>query len=1074
MPTLSLCNECGAEIPVGTPQGLCTRCLFALGLPQETRSQPRDVAEPSAAAADRRPAAAESVLPFSELPRIGDYELLEEIARGGMGVVYRAYQTSLSRAVAVKVILAGEFATREAVLRFRGDAEKAARLKHPNIIAIHGTGEHEGKPYFSMDYVPGGTLAGLVRDRPLAPRQAAELVRTLAEAIHYAHDQGILHRDLKPSNVLLDEAGRPVIVDFGLARRVDTDSFLTVTGQVMGSPSFMPPEQAGTKVRAGRHSDVYSLGGILFYLITGRPPFLGETVVQTLEQVRGAEPLSPRLLNPAVPPDLATVCLKCLEKDPARRYATAQDLAGDLTRFLADEPIRARPVGRPEKVWRWCRRRPGLASALAAAAVLLLVVAIGSPIAAFNIRRENQRAEQAVGQLSENLYAADIHLASQAVRGHSIPRALELLQGIEASPLQRSFRGWEWRHLVDRCRSQATCVLRGHAAFIAAIEFSPDDRLLASISEDGVVKLWDWAGRREAASWLAHPPGARPDLRPWTPGHSLAFSPDGRRLATGGPDGRVRFWDVETQRPEAVLSCGTGGVTELEFSPDGRWLAGGTAGSMIHLWAVSGSEPELLKAWPSETVWITALMFLPETSELVIAGSRSLARWSVSDPRQPTLIQREVGGADTLARSPDGQWLVSNTEQGLNLRAWRLPEFTPAREFPPGVSPSFDLAFSADGGLLASAGSDGTVTLLDFVAGSERAVLHGHEQPLTSLAFSHHGRQLASAGGDMTVRLWDGDSAARPPVDLRHGTKVQSIRFLPDSKHFITAGPDKDLTPPVTLVKLWDLAAGTVRTTTATSGLPIHNRLALAPDARLLAVNESRVPWGGMEPDQLRLLEVPSLGLVTNLPGEHPAFGVPQSVLVYSQGTKLLRRASLTGSPVEIGQTAGPIQVLAVSPDGRTAVTRSGHGTGALDFWDVAAIRPSVTRVGHEGDVQDLAFSPDGRFLASAAWDRSVGLWEVASRRLLKRLRGHRGAVHCVAFSADSRTLASGSEDGEVIFWDLRTRRELVVWPALPDGVTALDFSPDGRWLAIGGHNGTLRLWHAPSLEELGQSLLAR
>lgn len=325
---------------------------------------------------------------------VGDYELLEEIARGGMGVVFKARQCKLDRIVALKMMLAGGFASREQVLRFRAEVETAARLQHPNIVRIHETGEEDGRPYFSMDYVAGPNLGSLVRERPLPAKHAANYVKTIAEAIHHAHEQGVLHRDLKPSNVLIDPDDQPRVTDFGLAKRMQKESFLTVTGEMMGSPSFMPPEQAGAKgIKAGRYSDVYSLGGILFYLVTGRPPFVAESVAETLHHVLNTEPVSPRLLNPGVPQDIATICLKCLEKQPSKRYQTAQQLADELTRFLSDEPIQARPAGRAEKAWRWCRRKPLIAGLSSATLLLVLAVAIGSPIAAFRIDRERQRAE---------------------------------------------------------------------------------------------------------------------------------------------------------------------------------------------------------------------------------------------------------------------------------------------------------------------------------------------------------------------------------------------------------------------------------------------------------------------------------------------------------------------------------------------------------------------------------------------------------------------------------------------------------------------------------------------------------
>lgn len=311
-----------------------------------------------------REAAAVRVAPLGNIQYFGDYELLEEIARGGMGVVYKARQTSLNRMVAVKMILAGQLATEADIRRFHTEAEAAANLQHPNIVAIHEVGEHEDRHYFSMDYVAGQNLAALVREGPLPPAQAAEMVKTIAEAIQYAHQRGILHRDLKPQNVLIDEQDRPRVTDFGLAKRTGEDSGLTQTGAVMGSPSYMPPEQAtGRHDQVGPPSDVYSLGAILYQLLTGKAPFVGETPLATLRKVVEEDPVPPSKHNPLSPPDLETICLKCLEKKPERRYHTARALAEELERFLNHEPILARPASEWRKVSAWMLKHPWLITA---------------------------------------------------------------------------------------------------------------------------------------------------------------------------------------------------------------------------------------------------------------------------------------------------------------------------------------------------------------------------------------------------------------------------------------------------------------------------------------------------------------------------------------------------------------------------------------------------------------------------------------------------------------------------------------------------------------------------------------
>src|SRR5882724_11260030 len=376
------CSKCGSEFSGSALQGLCPSCVGRLAFVSELEASAGavKVSHPSG----------------TKLRYFGDYELLEEIARGGMGVVYKARQLSLNRIVAVKMILSGKLASTADVARFRAEAEAAANLRHPNIVAIHEVGEQDGQHYFSMDYVEGKSLAELVAGHPLPSdgrgikdegwfRRVAGWVKTIAEAIHYAHGQGTLHRDLKPSNVLIDSSDHPHITDFGLAKRVKHDSDLTVSGQILGTPNFMSPEQAaGKRGGAGPQSDVYSLGAMLYFLLTGKPPHAGETVHETVAKVISSEPATPRSLNRNVPRDLETICLKCLEKEPRRRYATAREFADEIGRFLHSLPILARPASRVEKASRWCRRNPVVATLAFSLAISLaaLLIVLARPKAA--------------------------------------------------------------------------------------------------------------------------------------------------------------------------------------------------------------------------------------------------------------------------------------------------------------------------------------------------------------------------------------------------------------------------------------------------------------------------------------------------------------------------------------------------------------------------------------------------------------------------------------------------------------------------------------------------------------------
>jgi len=430
-----VCRRCGITLAESTAHGYCPSCLLRDGL-EGVVSGPKG--EPIGQKAD----APSSLAPRpSPLPQsFGDYELLEVIARGGMGVVYKARQKSLNRIVAVKMLLSGQFTQPQFVQRFRAEAEVVAQLQHPNIVAIHEVGEHDGQPFFSMDCVEGKNLAQVSAEfgaRSAEFHRCAHWLKTIAEAVHYAHQRGIVHRDLKPSNVLIDAFDQPRITDFGLAKRfvvpplggpdalqpaeAGTASELTVSGQVLGSPNYLPPEQAeGKHGQVGPPSDIYSLGAILYHLLTGRPPFQAESLTTLLKQVVETEPLAPRLLNPSIPRDLETICLKCLEKEAPRRYPTAQELADELGRFLNGQPVLAHPIGPAGKVWRWCRRQPVRAGLIGA---LVLVLALGMAAITWQWRRAERERDLALRQA----YASDMNLAQRSLEEGSLGHALELL-----------------------------------------------------------------------------------------------------------------------------------------------------------------------------------------------------------------------------------------------------------------------------------------------------------------------------------------------------------------------------------------------------------------------------------------------------------------------------------------------------------------------------------------------------------------------------------------------------------------------------------------------------------------------
>ncbi|HVV71069.1 MAG TPA: serine/threonine-protein kinase, partial [Verrucomicrobiae bacterium] len=427
---------------------------------------------PPGSSAEQEPAAS-----FEPGLTIGGYTILEEVARGGMGVVYRARQAGLDRTVALKTVLVNSRAEPSFQARFRAEAAAAASLNHPGIVGVHEIGEVEGRLYFSMDFIEGETLAELAATNPLPARDAAKLLLQAAEAMEYAHEKGVVHRDLKPSNLIRDKRGRVRITDFGLAKTLSAPEDFTLPGHPIGTPAYMAPEQiSGNSSESqlnARAVDIYSLGATLYHLLTGRPPFVGPSLSAVLAQVANAEPVPPRELNPAVPRDLETVCQKCLSKVPERRYGTAADLARDLERFLEGRSICARRAGLAEQGWIWCRRNPGLAASLGASLSLLVAVALMSHLSARHIATLHQ-------ETLTNLYSADMLLVSEAVSGNRFGFALDLLDRHLPAKGVPDLRGPEWYFLHRQAADDQAVTLGRHEAQAQRVAFSQDGRFAAS------------------------------------------------------------------------------------------------------------------------------------------------------------------------------------------------------------------------------------------------------------------------------------------------------------------------------------------------------------------------------------------------------------------------------------------------------------------------------------------------------------------------------------------------------------------------------------------------------------------
>jgi len=988
------------------------------------------------------------------LSRFADFELLAEIGRGGMGVVFKARQVRLNRIVALKMILGGSLADKDDLGRFETEAAASAQLQHPGIVSLFEIGCHENQPYFSMEYIPGSNLLQRVADGPLPSRIAAAYLEATARAVHFAHTRGIIHRDLKPANILLDEHNRPRVTDFGLAKVLATDSGQTRTGAVLGTPSYMAPEQAAARKDIGPACDVYSLGAILYELLTAKPPFKGETALATLSQVAEQEPVLPRLLNPAVDRDLETICLKCLEKDPARRYASAEALADDLHRYLQGEPIAARRLGAVGRAIKWCRRKPALAALIAVSFIALVSFGVFGMMVAHEERGLRDLAEVREQVMRRLLYLAQIRQAQQALHLADDVRAESLLgRWQNRSP---DLRDWEWYFLQDHTRGRYS--LAGHADRATAVAYRPPDgKQLASAgghpNQQGEIKIWDPLTGLLLRTLRDH-------AKPIT---AIAYSPDGKFLASASYDRAVKIWDADSGDLVQTLTGHTGQVTCVAFHPRGNLLASAGKDQTIRLWEQDARGWKAGRSWPAHASAINALAFHPDGDLLASAGQdKTIVLWHTSGKELHTLIGHE-GAITSLAFSPDGKILASGGGRGQKrgeVKLWTMPQAKLFANYFGLSDRILCLAFKHDG-KIAAGSSDGLIRIWDQDKASEPFRLHGDKNMVFGLAFSPDGRHLASAGRSGRIHIWN-SSGGQESLNLTGLIQTEAVAFSPDSGLLAIAGKAANNGGEIHIFnpdtgKLLKTIKGMKGSVQAIAFGPKGKRLVSGGDDRSVRLfdldhekRKSPLLMAGHGGRVLAVAFSPDGSLIASA-------GEDDSIRLWNAHNGTMDRL-LAGDPE--GNTGHKNTVLAVafSPDGRYLA--SGSFDKTVRVWDLSnANKQRFILKGHGGSTKAVAFSPDGQQLASASSDKTIHIWDLASGKHYK-LEGSPEQVVALAYHPGGQRLASVGQDNTVRIWDLITAQEILLLEGPPGPLSSVAFSPDGHRLAAAGGN-TVRLWEA-------------
>lgn len=988
-------------------------------------------------------------------PAIGRYRVIRKIGEGGMGAVYEAEQENPRRSVAVKLLQRGA-ASRRILRRFRQEAEILGRLQHPGIAQILEAGvTPDGPsacPYIVMELVRGASLLDHARQHRLALRDRLELFALVCDAVHYAHQSGVVHRDLKPANILVtrvapdsrhtagdSDAFGPKVLDFGVARLTDADvaaaTLHTTVGELVGTIPYMSPEQAAGDPRTiDWRSDVYALGVILFELLTGRLPHDVNHLLahEAVRAIREDEPSRAGSIDRALRGDVETILARALEKDRLRRYQSAGELAADIRRYLHEQPIAARPASTIYRIRKFARRNRALVTGVAVAFLALAfgaAAALRTAIVAEHARADEQRLRAAA---ERQTYRACLVAASSALRHHE---AAEARRRLEAAPVD--LRGWEWRHLDSRVDDS---LARLNVWFIPMrVGLSPDGQIVVCSSSAGRVLAWRGSDPEPVGQAGVY------ELVRERRIHGLTFRDDGQTLRADTRTGSV------TLALPALQVLAHDAVPTARRSPDADWGAFAHetgSGPEILLRGLSGDDAVVTRVDDADAHQ-TPIRFSADGRFVAIALEDSRGVWLFRKGADAPCARRpDLASANDLVFSTDGERLAVALPSGAaHVLATRDGQDIRVLQGPASAIVTLDIA--PDGERVATASADRAVRLWNATTGDLLATMHGSAGNVSGMAFSADGKTLVTAADDRRVRWWDATATADPFVLAAPGF-VYGVAFSPDGGTLAAACLDGDRP-----LRSWDVKTGEQIRAQLDGHL---SAVAYSPDGARLAIGRSH---GDVEvlatADASNRRFARGLGwrtdaLMFNAAGDRLIWIGNRGELIeleLATGARL-RTRRFGARDTAVGSRA------ALSPDGRWLAATSGATIQLLDARDWSTVG---VLEGHTDTVVGLAFSADGARLVSGSHDQSLRVWDVKKRAPLATLTGHSDVVFAVAFSPDGRRIVSAGRDRVIRIWDATHYDELTQLYGHTAYVYCLAFSPDGQTLASGGGDNTVRLW---------------